>query len=309
MKLNDTVLYIQMIDEIRKQKQIPLESFISDITSERSYRRYLNQELSPPLDTLEQLINRLGVDFADILVYTLTVKKTPSGIIELITYVHFDELELAKTYYEQLLNYNNAHKELLMLVDAYLRYYEYKTYMIDDASFIRHLKSLASYYETHPFDSNEALALIILYDRYVPHQTQFKHQDIQTLLLEKDLHLIQILLYDVMADQYLHSLLKKDTLNVDTYITLAKHITDVTLMWYDAIYIYAGHFHRAMIHHYQNEPQQRDLYFMKYVSYRSILLKEAKKSDHDQRIEAIINMDIQTFQQRMFDTLLLNEKT
>jgi len=308
MTHKDPVLYMQMIDEIRKQKQIPLETFIADITSERSYRRYLNQELSPPLDTLERLINKLGVDFADILVYTLTVKKTPSGIIELITYVHFDELELAKMYYEQLLTYQNAHKELLILVDAYLRYYEFKTHIIDDASFIDHLSSLVSHYETHPFDSNEALALIILYDRYVPHQTQFKHQDIQTRLLEKDLHLIQILLYDVMADQYLHSLLKKDTLHVDTYIKLAKHIASVTLLWFDAIYIYAGHFHRAMIHHYQNELQQRDLYFMKYLMYRTNVLSNAHNPVIDAFIESIVGEHIETFKHLMLNQLLFNKK-
>ena len=309
MNQKDAVLYIQMIDEIRKQKQLPLETFIADITSERSYRRYLSQELSAPLTIIEQLIERLGVDFTDILVYTLTVKRTPSGIIELITYVHFDELELAKPYYEKLLTYKNAHEQLLMLVDAYLRWYELKTGQLDETTFIKHLTSLVSYYETHPYDSNEALALIILFHRYVPTQLVFDHKDIQSLLLNNDLHLIQILLYDVMFDQYLQTLMNNPLFDQDVYIKLATHATNITHLWLDAIYIYAGYFHKAMIFHYQQDIQNRNIYFMKYLCYRTNVISKTTSKLNDDFIENIINMDIPSFKKMMFEQLLLNKKT
>ena len=309
MSQKDAVLYIQMIDDIRKQKQIPLEAFIADITSERSYRRYLNKELHAPLETLEKLINRLGVDFTDILFYTLTIKRTPSGIIEFITYMHVDELELATPYYEKLLTYKNAHEQLLMLVHAYLKWYEYRMGTIGRASFIDYLSSQVSYYLTHPYDTNEALALIILYHKFVPDQTMFQHEAIQQLLLEKDLHLIQILLYDIMFDQYLHTLLRQPSVDTKQYIKLASHATHVTQLWLDAIYIYAGYFHKAMIFHYQQDIPNRNLYFMKYLSYRTNVLSYQNVSDNDTFIENIVGMDIPSFKKMMFHQLLLNKKT
>jgi len=309
MSQKDTVLYIQMIDDIRKQKQIPLETFIADITSERSYRRYLNQELHAPLETLEKLINRLGVNFTDILFYTLTVKRTPSGIIEFITYMHVDELDLAKPYYEKLLTYKNAHEQLLMLVHSYLKWYEYRIGTLDRASFIAYLTSQVSYYKSHTYDTNESLALIILYHKFVPEQTMFQHEDIQQLLLEKDLHLIQILLYDIMFDQYLHALLRQPSVDTKQYIKLASHATYVTQLWLDAMYIYSGYFHKAMIFHYQQDIPNRNLYFMKYLSYRTNVLSYQNVSENDSYIEDIVGMDIPSFKKMMFQQLLLNKKT
>lgn len=304
----NNILYIQMIDEIRKQKHISVEALIENITSNRSYRRYLKETLSPPLNVIEQLIERLGVDFADILVYTLTVKKQSSGFIEFITYVHFDELHLAKPYFEKIRHYNIENQQLRLLIDGYLRLYEFKTSIIDESSLIKHLTKLVTFYESHPFDTNEALALIILYHAYVPDQTQFPLNKINDILLHKNLHFVQILLYDIMFDQYLHTLLKKTDVDLDMYIQLASHAIYVTQLWVDAIFIYAGHFHQAMVYHFKGQVQERNLYFMKYLSYRHTVLSKNNIPD-DTFIEEILNIDIITFKKKMYHQLLINKKT
>ena len=89
---HELTLYLEAIETLRKEKKLSIEDLIENITSERSYRRYLNQDLPIPLDTLEKLIFKLGVDLPDILMYVLKIKQKPSGIIEFFTYTHYQEL-------------------------------------------------------------------------------------------------------------------------------------------------------------------------------------------------------------------------
>ena len=58
----DLILYLEAIDTIRKEKGLSIEALIEDNTSERSYRRYMNQELSIPLQTLEKAIKKYNID-------------------------------------------------------------------------------------------------------------------------------------------------------------------------------------------------------------------------------------------------------
>lgn len=234
-------LYLEAVETIRKEKGLSIERLIEEITSERSYRRYLNAELPIPLDVLEKLISKLDVQIADILIYALKVKQKPSGIIEYFTYVHYQEHTLSKPYYETLKTYNKDTKILNTLVQMVITYDDYQREIIS-------LEMLQSILEKNlpTFDPEmktiESLCFYILYASI--HHDFSHHETIMRSLLEKKFYMSQILLFDIFIDRYLIFLAHDDD-HQDDYIKLSQLFFQVAHMWQDAYFIYSAYIHQA----------------------------------------------------------------
>jgi hypothetical protein len=282
-------IYLEAVESIRKEKGISIDSFIDSITSERSYRRYLNQELSIPLDVLEKLISKLDVQIADILFYVLKIKQKPSGIIEYFTYVHYDEHDHSKPYYESLKTYHSDTVLLNTLVYMYVSYDEYRRNIIS-------FNDLTSILNAHQpiFDVSiptiESLSFYVLYAFISNDLTH--HASIMIGLLEKQFYMSQILLFDIIIDQYLIVLSRFEHLSQD-YITLSQLYFQVAHMWQDAYFMYSAQIHRA----YQKFLTQDDTYtidLLKHLFYaRMLLSKEPTMYQHI--IEKMTNLPIETY--------------
>lgn len=261
--------YLEAIESLRKEKGLSIDDLIEDVTSERSYRRYLNKDLPIPLDTLEKLIFKLDVDFPDILMYTLKIKQKPSGIIEFLTYTHYQEFETAKPYYEDLKHYDEDTSNLNTLVFLYVSYYDYLSNLIS-------LDELRNLFDTnkHFFDDSisniESLGYFVSY-AYIFDDLTY-HDVITSSLLEKNFYVSQILFFDIIIDQYLIFLSKKPNLKHD-YIKLASFFYQVAHMWHDAYFIYSANVHQA----YQKFLNSDETYLIdlkKHLYYEHILLSK-----------------------------------
>ena len=265
----ELTLYLEAVESLRKEKGLSIDDLIEDVTSERSYRRYLNQELPIPLNTLEKLIFKLDVNFPDILIYVLKIKQKPSGIIEFFTYTHYQEFELAKPYYESLKTYDKDSSTLNTLVSLYVAYYEYQINLLS-------LNQLRDVFDTkkHIFDNSisniESLSYFILYACLFD-DVSF-HDIITSSLLEKNFYMSQILLFDIIIDQYLIFLSKKSSYQ-DDYMKLASFFYQISHMWHDAYFIYSSHIHLA----YQKFLNADETYLIdlkKHLYYEHMLLSK-----------------------------------
>ena len=268
----DLILYLEAIDTIRKEKGLSIEALIEDITSERSYRRYMNQELSIPLQTLEKMILRLGVSMSDILIYVLKVKQKPSGIIEFFTYLHYDEITLAKPYYKRLKDYQKDSLHLNILVSMYVSWYEYKSHLIS-------LDAFKTILDTHKHIFNPAMDTIESLSFYILYAIIFEdftlHETIMHSLLDNNFYMSQILLFDIITDQYL-LFLSNDDIYYKDYARLSTLFYQVSHMWHDAYFIYSAYIHHAHIKYKNNDlTYQDDL--KKHLYYEHLLLSKSSK--------------------------------
>lgn len=261
--------YLEAVESLRKEKGLSIDNLIEDITSERSYRRYLNQDVPIPLDILEKLINKLDVDFPDILIYVLKIKQKPSGIIEFLTYSHYQELNLASPYYDSLKGYDKDSSTLNTLVSVYVAYYEYQMNLLS-------FDQLKSIFDTNKdiFDVSipniESLSYFVLY-AYIFDDATY-HDIITSSLLEKNFYMSQILLFDIIIDQYLIFLSKKSNY-LEDYKKLATFFFQVAHMWHDAYFIYSSHIHQAY-HKYLNGDDSYVNDLKNHIFYEHILLSK-----------------------------------
>lgn len=74
-------IYIQILESFRKQQKMSVETFIEDITSSRSYYRYINQETDIPIGILLKLIKKMNVSSASFFVHCVNIYK--SGMFDI----------------------------------------------------------------------------------------------------------------------------------------------------------------------------------------------------------------------------------
>lgn len=277
----DLILYLGAIDTIRKEKGLSIEALIEDITSERSYRRYMNQELSIPLQTLEKMILRLGVSMSDILIYVLKVKQKPSGIIEFFTYLHYDEITLATPYYKRLKDYQKDSLQLNTLVSMYVSWYEYKSHLISLDTFKTALNAHKNIFNP-AMESIESLSFYILYA--IIFEDFALHETIMHSLLNNNFYMSQILLFDIITDQYL-LFLSTDDIYYNDYERLTTLFYQVSHMWHDAYFIYSAYIHHAHIKYKNNDSKYLDD-LKKHLYYEHLL--QSKSSKKYEKIISVI---------------------
>jgi hypothetical protein len=288
--IEETQIYIHMIELIRKERKIPLLNLIEGITSERSYRRYLSESKDVPLNVLEKLMHTLNVSVMDMIIFTLQVESKPSGVIELIQYTYHKAYELAKPFQESLTHYTNDKKDLNTIVSYFVHLYLFKT-SLDDSTFNNYLNTLKEI-EVDNKTQLEGFSLYVI--KHIHFQKQID-PFIHETFLKGNLHLYQIVLYAQIFDMYLLHYIDTAYFDIETYKTLSDHMYRVSNLWLDSYNIYSSHLHMA----YQYYLSGDEVHACKHVfAYLNLyILTQSKKLDVrvEILIKKIISKDIQTF--------------
>lgn len=288
--IEETQIYIHMIELIRKERKMPLLTLIEGITSERSYRRYVTEGKDIPLNVLEKLMNVLNVSVMDMIIFTLQVESKPSGVIELIQYTYHQAFDLAKPFKESLTNYSNDKKDLNVLVSYFVNLYILYTTQ-DTNTFENYLNTLKEIQVDHKTQL-EGFSLYVV--KHIHFQNQID-PFIHETFLKGDLHLYQIILFSQIFDMYLLHYIQTNYFDIETYKNLANHMYRVSNMWLDSYNIYSSHLHMAYQYYLSGDHIHAHKHVFAYLNL--YILTQSKKLDT--KVEALINKmistDIQTF--------------
>lgn len=132
--------FIEIIEEIRKNKKINLEDLVDNIISSRTYWRYYKYEKEAKLNVVNALINRLNVSLSDIVFFKLHTKQKIHYLNEFLLLYSREKLHECKPLYESLLNYDNESEDYLILIHCFLRKYEMDMGIISSEQYINFLE-------------------------------------------------------------------------------------------------------------------------------------------------------------------------
>lgn len=114
--MNSTNYYIQVVDNVRKVKGVSIRHLIEGITSERSYRRYIKNEINPNLETIIKLSTKLGITIYDIAFVTPNLAQKPQvQTIQITDLYHIGENKQKEMMYvlEELNTEDNYFLEVI----------------------------------------------------------------------------------------------------------------------------------------------------------------------------------------------------
>jgi hypothetical protein len=288
--IEETQIYIHMIELIRKERKIPILTLLEGITSERSYRRYLSEGKDIPLNVLEKLMNVLNVSVMDMIIFTLQVESKPSGVIELIQYTYHNALDLAKPFQESLLNYANDKKDLNTLVSYFVKLYLYRR-SLDEKMFLQSITPLKEV-EVENKTQLEGFSLYVV--KHIHFETK-NDPFIHDTFLKANLHLYQIVLYTQILDMYLLHYIDTHYFDKETYQALSKHMFSVSNMWVDSYNLFSSHVHMAYQYHLTGNDALACKHILSYLNLHTLTQSTPINEKTMSLIERIIKTDIQTF--------------
>jgi hypothetical protein len=155
----------EIIEHLRIQKKLTYASFLEDIVSERSYRRYVNEGKPFNFEVLIQLVDKLQMKMRDFIMYALnTVSVKHQEEIYLTHYLNLEMYEEAMPYLGKVSPPFYTHVGSIIL-PSLIKRYEWKHHKIDIHTYLHFLRShihIARLSSQHAIDRSTIKVLLLL---------------------------------------------------------------------------------------------------------------------------------------------------
>lgn len=131
-----------LLDELRQEKKITVSEITSNIISERSYRRYINEHQSLPFNVFVSLVENLNYTMSDFLMYALNKTSTDfKEEIYLEHYIQQGHLDEAEKLYDAM-NHDDYQTYIGSLyLPVLVKKYAYLKGKLSKASYLAYAKS------------------------------------------------------------------------------------------------------------------------------------------------------------------------
>jgi DNA-binding Xre family transcriptional regulator len=297
--IEETQIYIQMIEVIRKQRKISIDTLLEGITSERSYRRYLHKDADIPLDILTKLMKALDVSVIDMIIYTLQVIQKPSGVIELLQFTHYQNFDLAKPYHEMLKHYEGDKVSLTYLVKYFILLYEY--HQTQDLETFHHGIQFLSTFDMTDIAQLENFSLYVLTHIHISKKDIHLIHD---MFLNKNLYYYNILLYTLILDMYLTHYIKEPNFDRETYQKLSIHLYETSHKWLDSYPIYASQLHYAYQFFLHGDIESCHKQLFNFINQHILTQSQPLTKEKSTLLYKMIDTDVETFMTHYLNQIL-----
>lgn len=115
----------EILDEIRKSKNVSVSDLCQNIISERTYYRYLKGNSTIKFEIYNQLMKRLNASINDVIYYSFFVRKGDPGLTRFTYRQHLRYHKDINDVYVSVKDYQPENKVLQIVFNVSLRRYEY----------------------------------------------------------------------------------------------------------------------------------------------------------------------------------------
>ncbi len=274
---------VSYIEQLRHQKHITLEVFTKDIISERTYRRYLNENQAFTFDVLVKLVHRLDMRMRDVLIYAFNQNSIKHQ--EEIYFAHYmtlRQIDLAKPYFEKI-----QHKTLethlgSIYIPVLMTYYQYPK---DYIKFAKEKIDFDHIFESSMINRQTLDVLLFIlpdlnekdFDAVIKFLLRMLDGDVQLLSLQ----------HQVDYSNILHKVLKFMTQSPERVMTYEKSLKSVMMKALEDIIIshlntnYDSFLESVILYAtYNHNNFLRDRFIYYHVAYSFTVLDRPIKHDH-----------------------------
>lgn len=145
--------FIEIIDEIRKNRKITVEELVENIISVRTYFRYYNYEQEVKLDTIYSLSKKLNITLSDMIFYKLHTKEKTSYFNDFLIYLTRNKHSKCEFFYQSLLNNEYEADDKLIVIKCLLKRYAFEKKEISLDDYLSFLEEKFLYIKKNNFDS------------------------------------------------------------------------------------------------------------------------------------------------------------
>ncbi len=306
-KYDDENIFLEVTEDIRKINKMTIEKYIDGITSERSYRRYLNHEENIPVVTLSKLMKRLNLSIADIIIFSFSKKLIPSGIVEFFNHQYKHEYEPMKEFYKRLKTYDRDRPELNLYVSLLVKKYESSVSLASLDEYHQLLKNNWDFFMSKTLNDNVTVAFLGLWVEAFHSLEGVDEIELMKRFHDSQFYFKDLYLYYYTLVLFLDFMLTTGYAGKDAYLSLAEFSLTTCYLYFDLLYHGEGDFHYAVYAKMKFDDDQWKEPLFRHLMNHQLLWKSDQLNIRHQQIKDIFNIDVYDFIEEQ--TLLAFEKT
>jgi transcriptional regulator with XRE-family HTH domain len=241
-------VYGKILDEVRQSKNMTVTELCENIISERTYYRYMKQDMEMKFDLFAKLAHRLGLEPYEVIHFSVFIRKGDPGVTRFIYRVHtrlFSDID------EIYIKLQTHHEELAVLDKLLVAYKQKYWYLINKITLDEYRTTLQ---QLMMFYRDQSLANVYVMSFFVLYFEQFTTNDIMDVaelaehLLKFDYRL-GVLPYAIHLDLFVEIVFGTNWISIDQHRRLAdkyglllqhfQHKYFVTSYW--LYYVYASY--------------------------------------------------------------------
>jgi len=281
--------YFQVLDELRKLKNVSVSELCEGIISERTYYRIINKNTILKLSIFMKLLKKLNISLVQFSNFLESKYNLGFNINQFIYLVHTQNYQNIEKYY-QFAKENCTSKSMYdLMVKAYVKKYEYLQNMISKNEYISLLTQIINDF---PNKSIYQIAVFCLFiESNVDVDTRLI-QDVAMQILNVDFSL-SLLLAIISLDTFIYTIIDKDTLSLSVKSKLIEKFLFYASFIPNKEIELKSYFYKAYLNKLNNQSIEDNLlcYLYKIFSYSDL----EKYRNEKTKIEKIFNIDLIEF--------------
>lgn len=211
----------KILDDIRIEKNMSVEEFCEGIISPRTYYRYLKSNEQLKIDTFSKLVDKVGLNLGNLVLYGIHFKQEDPGIIKFIYREHFKSYHDIKPIYEKVKTIDKLDKLDSVALQTYILKYEYDNHLITKEDYHNELMKLMAVIGDRP---NNNIHVLVVKTALFELDPKNEYIDLDTLgnsVINIDFRL-SAMYYVLTLDKILSLMLEHTTINPTLYETTFK---------------------------------------------------------------------------------------
>lgn len=288
-------IYLRVLEEIRIQNKVSLNRFIDNIVSERSYRRYLSNEETIPIDILDKLMRKEHITFIDIVIYVFTNKMIPSGIVEFMNHLYKHEFQQMEKYYTRLKTYDRDTIELNTYVSLLVKKYEFNIDASKKTIYEQALLDQKAFFLSKGLDHNTTMAFLALYlEQFGEIESELKPKFLARFL-DPEFYYQDLYFYYYSLSITLESYIKTNNLDDEDFLKLCEFSQAIGYAYFDMLYQGEGDFFYSIFAKKKQGIKDWEEPLFRYLMNQKLLWKQDILSERNKFISSFFEIEIDHF--------------
>jgi len=286
--------FCQILEKIRKDRNLSISYVCEGIISERTYYRYLRSGSEMRFDIFSKLAQRLGLDSVEIVKYAFYFNKKDPGITKFIFRLHTKHFSDIEPIYQSVLKHKEENLSLQNLLNACIAKYEWIVGKITKEEHVSTLGKSLEYLNAKENDNIFTLFTRVLYFETLPDSTLYSAESLAQAILKTDFRM-GFIFYVIALDCLMYSVIGSDKIPIETFRLLTARFEEILELVDIKTFHMQKALYKAYLHFLDGQIKEMKRLLFLYAMNLSVLAGGESYCQAKKKVEALFNINFTVF--------------
>ena len=294
----------QIIEKIRKERNLSISLVCEDIISERTYYRYMRSGCEMRFDILSKLSHRLGLDSVEIVKFAFYFNKKDPGITKFLFRLQTKQFSDIEPIYQSILEHKEENLSLQKLLNACIAKYEWIVGKIAKEDYISVLEKSLEYSSAEENNNIFILLTRVLYYEALPNNTRYSAECLAQAILKADFRM-GFIFYVIALDCLMYSVLGSEKISIETFRLLTARFEEILELVDIKPFHMQKSLYKAYLHFLDGQIEEMKHPLFLYAMNLSVLFGGESYCQAKKKVEKLFKINLTDFLKEQSETVAI----